>query len=348
MMEVTMGQVVAAQSNDLQVIEGGNSVNNPGSKAWSSKIRKRAKQLVQELDTGYIELAKILYQVWDTPMEGDPNRGPVFKEWGYTSLGQYAEEELGLHRKKAERLRAIWYTLEVELVHLDKAKKDRVIALGASKVRELIRVIDETNIDQWCDLAEKSSYPVLCASISKAVDQAKIQKLQATVSAKEKSIEAKDTKILEAYAKGGGVVAVSGEGSFDEEEAEELEAAGGDVFDPGSPKRMKAAPLAEPESLEFEHFALYPDQHLNVKLALQKAGQMSGSDKKSHNLDLICTSFLATNDIIPANIVENRVRFMHRLESIFGVKIIALDEQSKEVVFGVGTLARLATPPDDD
>ena len=37
-----------------------NSVSTRGSKAWATKIRKRAKALSTELDTGYMEMAKIL------------------------------------------------------------------------------------------------------------------------------------------------------------------------------------------------------------------------------------------------------------------------------------------------
>jgi hypothetical protein len=328
---------------ELAVIEGGNSPQK-GSKSWCLKVRKRARQLAQDLDTGYMELAQLLYEVYDTPMDNDPNKGPIFKSWGYDSFAQWADEDLNIQKRKAERLRAIWYTLEVVLVGLDPDLKKRIVSLGASKVRELIGVLELENAEGWVSIAEKSSYPVLRASISKAKAKRDADALAAQVAAK---LAAEAETEAEAEAE-----------DESEEDAEEpdMEAVGGrahvpdaapDFDEPAGRKSgpqppNPAAPPEEPEDMSFEHFGLFPEQHLNVKLALRKASELSGSDKKSHNLDLICTDFLANNDIIPSNIVENRMRFMRRMEQVFVVKIIALDTGNDEVVYGAGTLSKLA------
>lgn len=326
---------------EFAVIEGGNTPQR-GSKSWCSKVRKRARQLAQDLDTGYMELAQILYDVWDTPIDGDPNKGPIYKQWGFDSFAQWADEDLNIQKRKAERLRGIWYTLEVEMAGLDVDLKKRIVSLGVSKVRELARILDLDNAEGWVAIAEKSSYPVLRASIAKAKEKQEAEKLAAKVAAKQ-AAEA----------------AAEAEAEDDGDEAGEdpdLEAVGGSAHVPdaapdfddtevrkGGPQPGTPVPaLDEPEEMSFEHFGLFPEQHLNVKLALRKASELSGSDKKSHNLDLICTDFLANNDIVPSNVVENRMRFMRRMEQVFGVKVIALDTANDEVVYGAGTLSKLA------
>jgi hypothetical protein len=330
---------MAEVADKLTVIEGGNTPQR-GSKSWCQKVRRRAKQLTEDLDTGYMELAQILYEVWDTPMDNDPNKGPIYKQWGFDSFTQWAHEDLNLQPRKAQRLRAIWYTLEVELKGMDPDVKARIIALGISKARELVRILDVDNAQGWVEVAEKSSYPVLCASIAKAKQAADIAKAQAAVKAKQEAEEAAEQAELD----------------DSEKEEPELEAVGGNaqvdqaspdfgVPDPPEkegpqPPQPVAAP-GEPEQMEFLHFALYPEQYLNVQLALRKSGEMTGSDKKSHNLDMICTDFLANNDIVPSNMAENRMRFMRRMEQVFGIKIIALDLVNDEVVYGAGLVAKL-------
>lgn len=322
---------------ELAVIEGGNTPQK-GSKSWSSKVRKRARQLAQDLDTGYMELAQILYDVWDTPMDNDPNKGPIYKQWGFDSFAQWADEDLNIQKRKAERLRAIWYTLEVELAGMDVDLKKRIISLGVSKVRELVRILDMDNAEGWVGIAEKASYPVLRASIAKAKDKQEVDKLAAQVAAKqaaEAAVEVEDDSEREEpdlEAVGGSAHVPDSAPDFDDSEVRK-----------GGPQPGNPVPaLDEPEEMSFEHFGLFPEQHLNVKLALRKASELSGSDKKSHNLDLICTDFLANNDIVPSNIAENRMRFMRRMEQVFGVKVIALDTANDEIVYGAGTLSKLA------
>jgi len=331
---------MAEVADRLTVIEGGNAPQR-GSKSWCQKVRRRAKQLAVDLDVGYLELSQILYEVWDTPLDNDPNKGPIYKAWGFKSFAQWADEDLGIQKRKAERLRAIWYCLEVQLAGIDPDLKKRLVALGVSKLREMTGILEPENVEGWIEVAEKSSYPILRASIAKARQAADIAKAQAAVSAKLAAEAAEEAEDEEG-----------------EEEGPELEAVGGtaqvDAASPGfddadvparvagpQPPQPVAAP-DEPEEMNFLHFGLYSEQYLNVQLALRKSGEMTGSDKKSHNLDMICTDFLANNDIVPGNMEENRMRFMRRMEQVFGVKIIALDMTNDEVVFGAGLLSKLA------
>lgn len=292
----------------LTVIEGGKSESLEvgaaekvalvvGSKAWASKVRRRAKDLSQTLDLGYVELARILYQVYDTPIEGDAQRGPVYRAWGYESFGEYAEKELGLHQKKAERLRKIWYILEIQCKDMDPELKERLVNLGYSKVRELVRVITLRSAPIWIEQAEHMSYRQLNAAV---VEEVRRQGVEAAVLGS---------------ADGGASPTEGGEAeerlpTFDEEERE--------VF-------------------KQKRFDLAPSQLENVSTALKKASAMSGSVKEGHLLDLICTDFLASNDLV-GNDTDKRLRYVANMERNLGLRLIAVDPETKEIVYGVEAL----------
>jgi len=144
----------------------------PGSEAWSVKIRSRARKLVDSIDQGYMELAEIIHWVWSTPIDGDPLRACVCVSWGYANYTEWAEEELGIHRRKTERLKGIWDHLHVTLGgKIDRKTQRRLVALGWTKVRELIRVIDENNIDPWVEMAEHLNYQELCVAVRQALEE---------------------------------------------------------------------------------------------------------------------------------------------------------------------------------
>lgn len=75
-------------------------------------------------------------------------------------------------------------------------------------------------------------------------------------------------------------------------------------------------------------------QHQNFKAAMETAAKLTGSDKRPHQLDMICLEFNASHQ--PEN--EDRevaiARLCARMEEIFGVKTIVIDLKSKEVLRG--------------
>lgn len=306
----------------LEVIEGGKDVPRSavvGSKYWANKIRKRAKELAGDLETGYMELAKILYQVYDVPVDGEASNGPIFKAWGYKSFAEYAEEELHLHRRKAERLRGIWYRLEVELAGMNPDLKERIVRIGWSKVRELVRVLTLKNAEEWVKRAEECSYTQLLVAVSKYREE--VDKMQQLPKINPEGNEG-DSGLgggnNPVFSDGGGIVGVS-----DQE-----------------------PPIPPVEKHVFEHFMLYEEQAEIVRSALQRASEISKSDKKSHNLHLICMDFLATNDFKNSP-VEDRMAFLAKFESMLGLKLIAVDPESNDVVYGMSTLEN-ASKEDDD
>ena len=286
------------ENHELTVIEGGKAdeLDKAGSKGWSTKLRRRAKELSAFLENGYMEMAQILYQVYDTPVDNDRRRGALYTAWGYESFAEYAEKELQIDRKRAERLRRIYYVLEVEMRGLDPALKQRIVNLGFCKVRELIRVLTVRNAAQWVKQAESVTYFTL----------------QAAVTDERRRLGAGDA-ILEEGEK---------EGSAD--------------ADASSEATEPMVPLDMPEPLTRETFAFYPAQLENVRLALKHAESLSHSDKKSHNFDLICTDFLASNDFV-AGESDKRLRYLAKVERMLGLRLVAVDDNG-DVLYGIKTL----------
>jgi hypothetical protein len=267
-----------------------------GSRAWASRMRRRAKELVQTLDTGYMELASILYKVWDTPIDGDRTKPPVYTLWGFASYFAYAEQELGLDQPKAGRLRLIYEVLEHQMDSVDQAIKQRLVNLGYAKMRELIRVLTPRNAVHWVEEGERLGW----------------RQLQKAITA-----ESNRLRLLEAQAAAGELPA----------SAEDTE---GPVRTP------------DDEIASREVFVFYPAQLVNVRLALEKARSLSQSDRKSHNLDLICTDFLATNDFMEGDL-DKRLRYIAKIErGMGGLKLVAIDPEAGEVVYGYDALEAIA------
>ncbi len=255
-----------------------------GSKAWMKSIRKEARDLAIRVNTSYMDLARVLYEIYDRPVDNQPDKGPLFKYWGYATFDSYVEEELGLHPKTAQRLRKTWFRIEIEL-KLDQDTRNRLINLGFAKARELARVITRENVDEWIRRAEELSHTRLVEAVQQYL------------------VALEDAQ---------------GEGKKE-----------GDV----------GLPNVEP--LYSENFKLYPEQSNNVKRALERAKQISNSEKKGHNLDLISTYFLATNDFTNRGPEEVK-SILASMENSLGLLLVACDPKTGDIIHGFDTLKQLA------
>lgn len=299
-------------ATNLKVVEGGKEdLPKPGSKSWATKVRKKAKELMQTLDTGYMDLARLLYQVYDIPVDGDPQRAPVYTLWGHSSFGEYAEKELGIAQRKAERLRRIWWVLEVQLGGMDTEIKSRVVALGYSKVRELIRVLTIRTAKEWVDLAETTSFRQLCRHIDDHLAAERVGKAVADA---------------EVAAGGADPSDFSNEGAPEPPEDD-------------SEPEPEEPPVPRPDTsgIKQERFDLYPDQQATVEQAIYKASELSNSNFRGHNLSLICLDFLATNDFMGQD-MDKRLRYIAKLEKTLGLRLVAIDAEAKDIVYGVEAL----------
>jgi hypothetical protein len=77
---------------------------------------------------------------------------------------------------------------------------------------------------------------------------------------------------------------------------------------------------------------LYPEQKQNLDAALQLAGEIAHSDKQGHLLDLMATSFLATN------VDRSTETLFKHVERSMGVRLIAIDNETSKIVYGDETV----------
>lgn len=295
----------------------------PGTQEWSMRVRKRARMLAGALDTGYMELAEILWKVYSTPRDGDPNQPAIFKAWGFETFAEYAEKELGLAKRRAERLRQIYHHVEHRLGdRIERPLKKRLLALGWTKVREIAPLLTPENAEKWIALGEKVSYTELTAETKRMrarVDEVRERQRRDREDEVERMAQTPAGEHEVAYPE------IPDDPGY--EEAEKiLEMTG---FDP------------EARQVKTKVFPLFEDQMEPVERALERAGELSQSGSPTHNLALICTDFLATNDFRKKDDPEALSRHLHRLEISLGVKLIAVDPGAKRVVYGLDSLAHL-------
>lgn len=277
--------------------------DTPGSESWSTKVRRRARVLMKTLDTGYMEMAEILYTVYNTRVNDDPQQPPIYTAWGFESFADYAASELGLHKRKAERLRRIYFDLEnLREEGLDPKLRRRIIELGWSKVREVLRVVSVTNAEQWIDMAETLNYEELTFAVRQA-------------------LEAREAARKEALERG-----------------EEV------------PEEAPADPAGLPEdykSLKSMPFSVFPGQKETIDQALERASQITESVKKGHNLEMICTDFLATNDFRLGTDPERTLKYIAKFERLMGRKFVVVDPDTLAVEYGIGVLEDMAAAEED-
>lgn len=315
---------------ELSVIEGGAAPK--GSEKWANKIRKQAKALAKDLEEGYMEMAEMLWKIYDTPIDGDPKNAPVFTKWGYSSFNDYAHKELGIHYKKAQRLRKIWYNLEVRLGgKLPQETKNRLVALGFSKVRLIVSQLTSRNAEEWLDRAETLNLKDLEVLVRKFKEDK-----EAYISSKEEEAEGQEMSKLD----------TTPSTTYDKEEDDPLsgiakESAEGDFASeaPVSQYVEDVIPVPPAEEMFRHNFALYKDQFDICEEAIDLAKNISGSQVKSNNYHFICLDFLASN-VDGKTSKEKKLKKLVGLAKIFGYDLVVVDHG--DVVFGIDTLEKLA------
>lgn len=110
----------------------------------NQEIRERAMQAAQNIETSYMDLAEALFDI---------KNSEFYREWGIATFSDYASAELGIGDSKANALVKIW----------DKMKslglsRDRLTAIGWSKARAMIRVVDLCDPEDLFENAEKMSF----------------------------------------------------------------------------------------------------------------------------------------------------------------------------------------------
>lgn len=316
----------------LVALDGGlqraNYVPDPdvGSKSWQGRIRQRAKVLAEQVESGYLELGEILYRIYDAPVNGDPNGGSVLTKWGYTSIGEYAEKELSLHHKKAQRLVRIFYRVDVELNGFDNPDlKRRFIRLGWSKARELVRILTKENAQEWIGKAEESNYTTVVELVKREAARQEALLIKADL------------------AKQPDPIALSNEVP-DHTALAPAPASAPAQANASAPATQRELGDYAPEPAKWVNkvFQLESSQAETVNLALKRAQDLAGNLKKSPStlLSLICLDFLSGADWRGGDL-ESKLRFLAKIERSLGLRLVVVDD-SDQVVYGLKALSAAA------
>jgi hypothetical protein len=292
-----------------------------GTKAWYQSKKKRAKYLITQMDEGYVELGFILHELFDTPKNNDPKQLGAYEAWsGHSHFGVFCEEELGLHRRKGNKLRNVGRCLEVKLAAIPQPVKRKLVKLGWTKLNELVRIFehiqDLKTVTKWAEAATELSYPELMKSVQATLDKMGVQN----------GVMVEDV--------------TQGDEDVDEDD-EYAEPAGGGK----QTVEQAAKALPQPTRTKLFNFLCIDEQVDNVFEALARAKELAKKQTdsniaKSGLLSLICLDFLATNDFGKKNDPKTVKKYLKRLEIALGVKLIAV--QGKDgILYGQSTVKKL-------
>lgn len=137
--------MVTAES-DLVVVDGQEPVQDD-----AAEIRDRLKELKTRFTQTYFEFGAVLQRAYEL----GAHRG-----WGFATWKEYVESELGMSERRVQYLLSIhrWFS---KVLKDHPHVRQRVEHLGWSKVRLLVGVVDETNVDEWVARAEKMTLAAL-------------------------------------------------------------------------------------------------------------------------------------------------------------------------------------------
>lgn len=121
-------------------------------------LREDAIRARDMIESGYMLLAKCLYDIYHQD---------VFSTyWNYDSFEDYIDKEIQIAYRKAMYLVEIYG--KAKLLNMDMERLER---MGWSKARELIRVVDESNVSEWMDRAENCTVKELNIQVKKEKDK---------------------------------------------------------------------------------------------------------------------------------------------------------------------------------
>jgi len=125
-------------------------------------IREELKDLRNNIETSYVEMAKKLHEVW---------AGALFVEWGFQNFKEYVEDELGINVRRCQYMVAIAETVQ----RLNISWED-LRGIGWTKARIISPMLgtdkSDKTTEEWIELANNSSVKVLESHVKDAKKQA--------------------------------------------------------------------------------------------------------------------------------------------------------------------------------
>ncbi len=355
-----MGQA-QAQPHLKVVAEGDTSKKSKkelqvGSKAWAESKCEEARTLIKGIDSQYIHLGKLLWDLYDIPVDNNPANKPAYSLFGYPKFEEFCDKELGLHYRKAYTFRSIYYRLHIELKDMDSQLRDRIIALGWTKVRGVSRVLTLANAMSWIEYAEKHTASAIEKKVSEHLEEARKKKameeglgFEAAAAGASFGEDAPPPPTADTKKKPGkkttatpdATAAMDPAGAdllptFDQEHQTEIDTSADEpIFDPS---------IADLDPKTKRVFWLEPGENELVQQALALSQKLSGKDTPGTNLSLICLEFTATNDSTarPNMKDEFKLVMLAQVEKLLGLELLAVDPKSGNAVYASASLKKKA------
>lgn len=248
-------------------------------------LRVEVVELKNDIELTYYRLGEKLKRVFDCTLEDGV---PLWKSWGFASFDDYCERELGFRERKAYYLLDVFSA--VEKGPLSEADVERLGWTKAATLAPLVKkgIITQDNVGEWMEKTDGKSFNELR-------DMASNAKTKAAQIAHEVRNSASGTNVDAEIKKAVGKISVE------------------DV----------SLPQKSPDMVHIFRVGLHEDQWKVWQNALQKAKDITGSDKDAWLVECIGTAFLAEC----LNGREDMLKtLLLRIEEAYGVSIMAVND----------------------
>jgi hypothetical protein len=113
----------------------------------NGELRRQAKAAAKQYDQAWLPLARALYQV---------KKLKAYEDWGFELWSEYIAEDLEI---SIELRQADYFCLVIAKLQVGLGVSDMDLeAIGPSRARAIIPVVDKSNIDKWMVVAKKTPY----------------------------------------------------------------------------------------------------------------------------------------------------------------------------------------------
>jgi hypothetical protein len=103
-----------------------------------------------------------------------------------------------------------------------------------------------------------------------------------------------------------------------------------------------AAGIEKPvEPMQNKSFRVSEDQSKSVEEALELAGKSLSSDKRGHQLSMVCQDYVATNMAQEDEGRDHMSRYFDKAGALYGVRLIAVDRETGKIVYGKNMFDRM-------
>lgn len=136
-------------------------------------LRQRVLAKRNEIETSYFEFAELIFDVhksaayldWQGECFDDEEQSKVLRN--YKNFNEWCEVELGISHRKGNYYVSMvnWFVHQVQ----SQEVIDKVKGLGWSKVKELVEVVTDQNVDEWVEKAESMTVSQLAKACKEAM-----------------------------------------------------------------------------------------------------------------------------------------------------------------------------------